>query len=237
MRIPIDPDGRNVEIQTPDGVAAPSLLSTSLLFGIPNDDIEGRSAFDAGCGSGYLGVGLLARGAVSLCASDISQQAVDAATSTAARNGFGNTSDFRQGDLFQPFGDNARFGLVVANPPQTPSAMIEPGRARTHADGGESGRDLLLRVLEETSHHLDDGGILYLATTTLAHPDHVVARAHEIYSTLEVAAHHEVPFDAWRLRHMPFLTDQVERGLAQIPRISGHPYYSIDILRCCQPKV
>ena len=42
-------------------------------------------------------------------------------------NGFAGVSDFRQGDLFRPFDEDARFGLVVANSPQTPSTLIEPG--------------------------------------------------------------------------------------------------------------
>ena len=235
MKVPVDLDGGSVDIEPSDAVASPSVLSTTLLLAIADEDIEGRSAFDAGCGTGYLGFGLLTRGAVSLCGADISQEAIEIASAAADANGFSDVSDFRHGDLFEPFDDH-KYGLVVSNPPQTPSALLEPGgvKPREASDGGELGDELILRVLAETQHHLQKDGILFLASSSLAHPNGVLACAQELYGNVEVIAHHELPFDAWRLRHLPYLCDQAQRGYARISYACGHPYWDIDILRCQQ---
>ena len=76
--------------------------------------------------------------------------------------------------------------------------------------------------------------ILHPAGSGLVHPSGVSIPARELYGSVEMAAHHEIPFDTWRLRHLQYLIDRADRGLARIS--SGHPYFSIDILRYGQPQ-
>lgn len=238
MRMPVGSAEQTIEVVVSEGVAAPSILSTTLLYAIADEHVEGRAIFDIGCGSGYMGLSLLARGAASLCASDISDKAVDNATASAAANDLQGRSDFRVGDLFEPFDDGSRFGLILSNPPQTPSAMVASmgDRPATAIDGGATGCDLLLRVLGSASLHLATEGSLYVASSSLAAPGDVLTRARELFANVEVVAQHRVPFDNWRLQHMRFLCAQSERGAATISYIGGHPYWLIDVLQCRRPR-
>jgi release factor glutamine methyltransferase len=236
--MPVCSAEQTIEVVVSEGVAAPSILSTTLLYAIDDEHVEGRSVFDIGCGTGYMGLSLLARGAASLCASDISDKAVDNATASAAANNLQDRSDFRVGDLFKPFDDESSFGLILSNPPQTPSSMVASmgDRPATAIDGGASGCDLLLRVLESASRHLATEGSLYVARSSLAAPGDVLSRARELFTSVEVVAQHRVPFDNWRLQHMLFLCAQSERGAATISYTGGHPHWSVDVLQCRQPR-
>jgi len=238
MKMPVGSAEQTIEVVVSEGVAAPSILSTTLLYAINDEHVEGRSVFDIGCGTGYAGLSLLVRGAASLSASDISDKAVDNATASAAANNLQDRCDFRVGDLFEPFDDESRFGLILSNPPQTPSAMVASmgDRPATAIDGGACGCDLLLRVLKSASLHLAAEGSLYVASSSLAAPGVVLSRARELFTSVEVAAQHRVPFDNWRLQHMRFLCTQSECGAATISYTGGHPYWSIDVLQCRQPR-
>jgi methylase of polypeptide subunit release factors len=234
MRMPVGSGEQTIEVVIREGVAAPSILSTTLLYAIADDQIKGRSVFDIGCGTGYVGLSLLARGAASLCASDISEKAVDNATASAAANGLQDRSDFRTGELFEPFAGMAGSDLILSNPPQTPSAMVASrgDKPATAIDGGPHGCDLLLRVLESACLHLAVEANLYVPCSSLAHPGDVLSRARELFTTVEIVAQHRVPFDNWRLQHLPFLCEQRERGKAALSYTGGHPYWHVDVLRC-----
>jgi methylase of polypeptide subunit release factors len=238
MKMPVGSGEQIIEVVICEGVAAPSILSTTLLYAIAAEQIEGRSVFDIGCGTGYVGLSLLVRGAASLCASDISDKAVDNATASAAANGLQQRSDFRVGALFEPFAGMAGFDLILSNPPQTPSAMVASmgDRPATAIDGGPCGCDLLLGVLESACLHLAAEASLYVPCSSLAHPAEVLSRARELFVAVDVVAQHRVPFDNWRLQHLPFLCAQRERGMAALSYTGGHPYWHVAVLRCQQPR-
>lgn len=126
---------------------------------------------DLGTGCGALAISLARelRGAT-VCASDISGEALDLARSNARKLGVEERIDFRQGDLWEPFEDRAlAFNVIVSNPPYVPSEMFDSlaPEVRDHEpklalDGGEGGMYYIEKIISQGQDYLDFGGWLLL---------------------------------------------------------------------------
>lgn len=97
---------------------------------------------------------------------DLSEEALEAARENAVRLGLQERAAFRQGDLWEPVGDE-RFDLIVSNPPYVPTNVIptlEPevrcGEPYAALDGGEDGLVFYRRILKEAAGHLKPSGII-----------------------------------------------------------------------------
>lgn len=97
---------------------------------------------------------------------DLSEEALEAARENAVRLGLQEKAAFRQGDLWEPVGDE-RFDLIVSNPPYVPTDVIptlEPevrcGEPYAALDGGEDGLVFYRRILKEAAGHLKPSGII-----------------------------------------------------------------------------
>ena len=97
---------------------------------------------------------------------DLSEEALEAARENAVRLGLQERAAFRQGDLWEPVGDE-RFDLIVSNPPYVPTKVIptlEPevrcGEPYAALDGGEDGLVFYRRILKEAAGHLKPSGII-----------------------------------------------------------------------------
>ena len=97
---------------------------------------------------------------------DLSEEALEAARENAVRLGLQERASFRQGDLWEPVGDE-RFDLIVSNPPYVPTDIIptlEPevrcGEPYAALDGGEDGLVFYRRILKEAAGHLKPSGII-----------------------------------------------------------------------------
>lgn len=97
---------------------------------------------------------------------DLSEEALEAARENAVRLGLQERAVFRQGDLWEPVGDE-RFDLIVSNPPYVPTEVIptlEPevrcGEPYAALDGGEDGLVFYRRIMEEAAGHLKPSGII-----------------------------------------------------------------------------
>ena len=97
---------------------------------------------------------------------DLSEEALEAARENAVRLGLQERGTFRQGDLWEPVGDE-RFDLIVSNPPYVPTEVIptlEPevrcGEPYAALDGGEDGLVFYRRILKEAAGHLKPSGII-----------------------------------------------------------------------------
>lgn len=97
---------------------------------------------------------------------DLSEEALEAARENAVRLGLQERGTFRQGDLWEPVGDE-RFDLIVSNPPYVPTDVIptlEPevrcGEPYAALDGGEDGLVFYRRILKEAAGHLKPSGII-----------------------------------------------------------------------------
>ena len=103
-------------------------------------------------------------------AADLSPEAVDLARRNAAHTGLAGRVEFRAGDLFAPFENDARLlgrcELVTCNPPYITTAKLpklcgelehEP---RLAFDGGALGVAILTRLFREAAKFLKPGGAL-----------------------------------------------------------------------------
>lgn len=132
---------------------------------LPED--QPRRVLDLCTGSGAIAVTLAAeRPLVSVVATDLSEAALEIAAENARKHGVEARVELRQGDLFEALSDDARFDLVVANPPYireddlpqlAAELQHEPRMALT---SGPEGLDVLTRLCAEVDRHMTPGGAL-----------------------------------------------------------------------------
>ncbi len=144
---------------------------------------SGAIAVDLCCGSGALGVALVARVALAeLHAADIDQAAVRC----AARNVAAAGGTVYQGDLYEPLPAalRGRIDIILANVPYVPTSEIAllPAEARLHEarvalDGGTDGIDIARRVAAGAPDWLASGGHLLIETSERQAPAAMAAFA------------------------------------------------------------
>ena len=97
---------------------------------------------------------------------DLSEEALEAARENAKELGLSDRAALRQGDLWEPVGEE-QFDLIVSNPPYIPTGVIptlEPevrcGEPYAALDGGEDGMVFYRRILTDAARHLKPSGII-----------------------------------------------------------------------------
>ncbi len=123
---------------------------------------------DLGTGSGALALGLaVAFPGMRLGASDVSPAALEVAKGNRATLGLGDRVDLRLGSWWEPWQEHrGRVGLMVANPPYIPTALIpklapEVAAHEPHLalDGGETGLEALLHLVHSAPAYLESQGL------------------------------------------------------------------------------
>ena len=132
-------------------------------------DADAPRVLDLCTGSGCVGLTIAAeRPDACVTLTDISADALDVARANAQQLGVSGRTVLLQGDLFAPVSPNARFDIVVSNPPYVrrgviptlePEVQKEPVLA---LDGGDDGLDLIRRIIAKAPQHLRPGGWLCL---------------------------------------------------------------------------
>lgn len=125
---------------------------------------------DFGTGSGCLALAIAAKcPQVMVHAIDISEPALKVASENALRLGLANRVLFHAGDGFGALPGEARFDLIVSNPPYVPSAQLatlEPEvrdyDPRLALDGGADGLGFYRRLAAEAGLWLEPRGKLML---------------------------------------------------------------------------
>ena len=105
-------------------------------------------------------------------ATDISADALETAKGNATRLLPDNNIRFYQGDLYNALSPYSLlptpFSLITANPPYIPSGEIKTLSAEVQnephlaLDGGESGLEIIVRIIEGAPAHLQNGGALLM---------------------------------------------------------------------------
>lgn len=126
---------------------------------------ENATVLDLCTGSGAIAVAVAKNTAARVCASDISEGALQVARANALN--VGADIGFLKSDMFD--GIEGRFDVIVSNPPYIPTADIatldekvkgfEPMLA---LDGGDDGLKFYRRIADGLDAHLSDGGVLLL---------------------------------------------------------------------------
>lgn len=130
---------------------------------------EAASVLDVGTGSGCLAVTLALRcPGTRIVAVDLSEAALAVARANAQSQNVADRIEFRCGDLWAAVPPEARFHLLVSNPPYIPSgdlAALAP-EVRDHEprlalDGGADGLAVFRRLAKDGRSHLTPGGRLF----------------------------------------------------------------------------
>jgi release factor glutamine methyltransferase len=146
-------DGSNsLRLPVPDEIYPPAEDTRLLLRAALQEAIE------IGSGSGLICTELACR-VRSIVATDISPIATRWVKSLGI--------EVVRADLFQ--GIEARFDLVIFNPPYLPTSIEEriPGWLNAALDGGASGRDVIFAFLEQLGSHLSSRGRALLLVSSL----------------------------------------------------------------------
>lgn len=121
---------------------------------------------EIGTGSGAIAVSLASEASdILISATDISQDALQTATSNAERLGVAEKIEFLLTDLFN--GVEGSFDLIVSNPPYIPSSDIDEldREVREHdpikaLDGGLDGLDFYRAIFKDGKRHLQAGALI-----------------------------------------------------------------------------
>jgi release factor glutamine methyltransferase len=73
-----------------------------------------------------------------------------------------------ESDLFENFEENAKFDLIIFNPPYLPADKNEPEKSKLETTGGKRGNEISLKFLKQSKNHLEENGKIFLITSSLA---------------------------------------------------------------------
>jgi release factor glutamine methyltransferase len=143
------------------------LLVEAALRNVPKD--APARVLDLCTGSGCIAVSIAAeRPQASVWATDLSADALAVAKANAARHQVDSRVTFFQGDLFAAVPADARFDVIVSNPPYVKRGDI-PGLQKEvqkepvlALDGGPDGLDVIRRLVDAALPRLKAGGLLAL---------------------------------------------------------------------------
>jgi release factor glutamine methyltransferase len=135
-------------------------------------DSPPRSILDLGTGSGAIALALAGKWpAAAVTATDSSREALELARENAVAAGLEARVSFLESDWFAAIGPDARFELIIANPPYLSAAELaacapelrehEPAAALV---AGEDGLADIRSILRTAPAHLAHGGLLALET-------------------------------------------------------------------------
>ncbi len=141
------------------------LLVEACLQRLPKD--APSRVLDVCVGSGCIALSIAAeRPRATVFATDLSPDAIALARENAEALKVADRVTLLQGNLFAPLPPDARFDVVVSNPPYIATAEIDTLSAevrrepRMALDGGADGLVLIRRVAEGARRHLVPGGLL-----------------------------------------------------------------------------
>ncbi|MCB2178467.1 peptide chain release factor N(5)-glutamine methyltransferase [bacterium] len=156
---------------------------------------EKSGVIEVGTGSGCIAVSLAAnRSGLHLTATDISPEALEVARRNAQINGVAARIDFQQANLLD--GMAGPFDLICANLPYIPTEKLhhlpiylrEPTLA---LDGGESGLEVIERLLAQAAERLAPGGLILLEIEDSL-PEETKAAARRYFPQAAITAHDDL---------------------------------------------
>ncbi|MGH7538209.1 MAG: 50S ribosomal protein L11 methyltransferase [Gemmatimonadales bacterium] len=179
-----------------------------------------QSVLDLGCGSGIVAV-VLARllpPGTSVCASDLSPEAVRLTRANAERNGV--RVDSRCGSAFDPWA-GCRFDLIVddvsgvAEPLDRLSGWYPPS---VPSDAGPDGARWILEILDRAPDHLTPGGRFVFPVLTLSREDRILDRARSRFAVITQVEEQWYPFSEGLTARLPLVEELVQAGSIRIEK-------------------
>jgi len=158
-----------------EGVYPPAADTYLLLDAIAIDPTD--SVLDVGCGAGLASLVAAAK-AKRVVSIDISFLAVRNTTENLRRNGLEQNVSVLQSDLFVSLSNDAKFTMIMFNPPYLPADEMHT--TMDHAlIGGVEGSELTERFVKEATSHIVSNGRLYVVVSSLANTDAIIQTFNE----------------------------------------------------------
>lgn len=149
---------------------------------------------DLGTGCGIQGI-IAAKKGARVVSTDINPFAIDLAKINASFNGVRDMMEFRIGDLFEPVRGEL-FDVILFNPPYLPRDPREGDSWLEKSwNGGEKGRNLIDRCIDNAGYQLVDGGSLELVQSSIADIDKTMKRLTRKRFVAKVVAEKKIPFE------------------------------------------
>jgi release factor glutamine methyltransferase len=140
---------------------------------------DGAKVLDMGSGCGILAV-LAAEKASIVVAVDINPHAVTCTLKNAELNGVKTKVKVRLGNLFEAVGATEKFDVILFNAPYLPVERDEGADWIEKAwAGGETGREVIDKFIEQASDHLEVGGRILLVQSNLSDVEETLRRLHQ----------------------------------------------------------
>lgn len=132
---------------------------------------NGERVLDMGTGCGILAV-IAAEKVNEVIAVDVNPYAVECARKNAELNDVAVKVEVREGNLFSPVRDGEKFDLILFNAPYLP---VEGDEGKNWIEkawsGGETGRTVIDRFIDEVSEYLTEKGRALLVQSTFSDVD------------------------------------------------------------------
>ena len=171
------------------------------------DTCKNDSVLDVGTGCGILAV-LAAKKARSVIATDINPHSIRYALINSTINGVDRKVIPVRGDLLKPFRKTMKFDLILFNAPYIP---IREPKVRKRMDwlklawsGGNTGRKISERFIDEAPKHLEQGGRIMLIQSSLSRPDMTIQKFESLGMYVKQIAEKKVDFETILLLRATF---------------------------------
>jgi release factor glutamine methyltransferase len=160
-----------------------------------NLQVERRDrVLEIGTGTGIIAI-IVSRKCSTVTATDINPHALDCAAKNIITNKAYNV-ELRKGDLFEPLADE-KYDLILFNTPYLPTSEEERVDDELDAawNGGEDGREVIDRFLDDLKDHLNPGGRVQLVQSSLSDIDQTLKKLKDININASVTAREKCFFE------------------------------------------
>jgi len=142
---------------------------------------------EIGTGTGIVAI-TVSRQCRTVVATDINPHAIKCATHNIINNKAYNV-EIKEGDLFEPVSDE-KFDLIIFNTPYLPTSEDErvDDELETAWDGGDDGRKVIDRFLDELIDYLNPEGRVQLVQSSLSDIDKTLDKLEKIGFNASVTA-------------------------------------------------
>lgn len=216
------------------GVFAPT--HTSRVLAETLEIHPGETVFDVGCGSGILSFVAARMGAGRVYGVDIVSKSIDVARENAARLGLSDRTEFRAGNLFDPF-PGVVTDVIIGDVSGIPDELaLESGWFPGGYGGGPTGAEVPVAMIEASAERLVPGGRMYLPTGTIQWEERVLEAARRVFgaANLERLTQREFPLPGL-LSRSKALARLMTEGLVTLRQRGSRLLWRLAIWRCVRP--
>jgi len=195
---------------------------------------SGASVLDLGCGVGPIAIWAALSGAGKVTAVDVMPQAVEYAQENVERAGLADQIDVHCSDLFSAIPDRT-FDVIVNDVSGIAErvARISPWYPDTIPSGGVDGTDVVLRMFDEVKAHLNPGGTLFFAFSSLSDLPKLLSKSKEVFGeeNVELMNTVRIPFAAELNEAAEELCELREQGIINFETRRSRHIWSLEIYR------